>query len=159
MHRSFRFAALSVRMTVVGVFVLASTFAVAQGASDTPEQKAKAIRTMMDAQVTAWNRGDLEGFMAGYWRSPELEFYSGTNVTKGWDATLERYKKRYQQGGHEMGSLDFSDLDIHTNASNVAWVTGKWHLKMKDGKDLGGLFTLIFHRMPDGWKIIHDHTS
>ena len=73
-----------------------------------------------------------------------------------------------------MGTLDFSDLEIHTNPSDVAWVSGKWHLKMKDGSERGGLFTLIFHKMPatpsrakppragdpgDGWKIIHDHTS
>lgn len=159
MHRSFRFATLSVRMTIVGVFVFVSILAYAQGAQETQAQKSKAIRAVMNAQVAAWNKGDLEGYMAGYWRSPDLEFYSGTTVTKGWDATLERYKKRYQQGGNEMGTLDFSDLDIHTNSSGVAWVSGKWHLKMKDGSERGGLFTLIFHKMSDGWEIIHDHTS
>ncbi len=155
MHRSFA----PLRMTAVWVLVLASTFASAHSASETPEQKSKAIRAVMDAQVAAWNRADLEGFMDGYWRSQDLEFYSGDKVTKGWDATLERYKKNYQQGGKEMGKLDFSDLDIHTNSSGVAWVSGRWHLKMKDGSDRGGLFTLIFHQMKDGWKIIHDHTS
>jgi beta-aspartyl-peptidase (threonine type) len=146
-------------MTIVGVLLLLSAFAVAQNASETPEQKSKAIRAVMDAQVAAWNRGDLEGYMDGYWRSPELEFYGGTTVVKGWDATLERYRKKYQSGGAEMGHLDFSDLDVYTNASGVAWVSGKWHLKMKDGSDKGGLFTLIFHKMTDGWKIIHDHSS
>src|SRR3954468_6240197 len=112
MHGSFRFASL--RMTLLLVLLLLPAFAF----PDTGEnQKSKAIRAVMDAQVAAWNKGDLEGYMNGYWRSPDLEFYSGTTITKGWDATLERYKKRYQQGGHEMGTLDFSDLDIHTNAS------------------------------------------
>lgn len=143
-------------MTSVLILLLLPTFAFA----DTSEnEKSKAIRAVMDAQVAAWNKGDLEGYMDGYWRSPDLEFYSGTTITKGWDATLERYKKRYQSGGNEMGQLDFSDLDVHTNSSGVAWVSGKWHLKMKDGTDRGGLFTLIFHKMPNGWKIIHDHTS
>jgi len=155
MHRSF--SALS--MTIVAVLVLASAFASAQSAQEDPNQKADAIRKVMNAQVAAWNKGDLEGYMDGYWRSPDLEFYSGTTITKGWDATLERYKKRYQQGGNEMGKLDFSELAIHTNPSDIAWVTGKWHLKMKDGSDRGGLFTLIFRKTATGWKITHDHTS
>ena len=113
----------------------------------------------MNAQVVAWNKADLEGFMDGYWRSPQLEFYSGDKVTLGWDATLERYKKNYQSEGKEMGRLDFSELAIHTNPSDIAWVTGKWHLKMKHGSERGGLFTLIFRKTPNGWKISHDHTS
>ena len=153
MHRSFA----SLRMTSVLVLLLLPAFAFAQGKQETSEQKS--IRAVMDAQVSAWNKGDIEGFMDGYWRSPDLEFYSGATVTRGWDATLARYQKNYQSEGKEMGTLDFSDLDIHTNSSGVAWVSGKWHLKMKDGSDKGGLFTLIFHKMPNGWKIIHDHTS
>jgi ketosteroid isomerase-like protein len=152
MHRPV--AAL--RMTSIGLLVLLPAFALAQG---TPDSKSTAVRAVMDAQVAAWNRGDLEGFMAGYWRSPDLEFYSGDKVTKGWDATLARYKKNYQSEGREMGRLDFSGLDIHTSSSNLAWVSGRWHLKMRDGSEKGGLFTLIFHKMSDGWKIIHDHTS
>jgi ketosteroid isomerase-like protein len=155
MHRSFA----PLRMAVGLAIVLASSLAFAQSAQEDPKQKADAIRKVMDAQVAAWNRGDIEGFMAGYWRSPNLEFYSGATVTKGWDATLERYKKNYQSGGKEMGKLDFSELEIHTNPSDVAWVTGKWHLKMKDASDRGGLFTLIFRKTTDGWKIAHDHTS
>ena len=146
-------------MTLLLIFVLAATSGFGQSAPEIPEQKSKSIRAVMDAQVSAWNKGDIEGFMDGYWRSPDLEFYSGATVTRGWDATLARYQKNYQSEGKEMGTLDFSDLDIHTNSSGVAWVSGKWHLKMKDGSDKGGLFTLIFHKMPNGWKIIHDHTS
>ena len=118
----------------------------------------KAIRGVLDAQAAAWNRGDLPGFMGGYWRSPELTFYSGNGVTSGWDATLARYQKRYQSPGTEMGKLDFSDLEIHPSG-DMAWVGGHWHLKMSGGKDLGGVFTLIFRKFPDGWKIVHDHTS
>lgn len=143
------------RFAVIVFMFLAAAFAAAQSA----DTKAADIRKVLDAQVAAWNRGDLETFMSGYWRSPDLEFYSGDTITKGWDATLARYKQRYQSGGNEMGHLDFTGLQVHTNESNVAWVSGHWHLKMKDGSERGGLFTLIFHKMPDGWKIIHDHTS
>ncbi|MGH9522742.1 MAG: YybH family protein [Terriglobales bacterium] len=136
--------------------LLASLHLTAQYESD---PKTDAVRAVLDAQVAAWNRDDLESFMAGYWRSPDLEFYSGDTITLGWEQTLARYKQRYQSQGHEMGHLDFSELHVHTNASNVAWVSGRWHLKMKDGSERGGLFTLIFHKMPEGWKIIHDHTS
>ncbi len=78
----------------------AASVAAEPGADDPPA----AVRALLDAQVEAWNRGDLEGFMAGYWRSPELVFCSGATVTKGWDATLERYRKRYQAEGREMGT-------------------------------------------------------
>ena len=152
MHRSLT----ALRMTAVLVLLLLPASMLA----DTGEnEKSKGVRAVLSAQVTAWNRGDLEGFMAGYWRSPDLEFYSGDKVTHGWDATLARYKKTYQSEGKEMGTLDFSELVVHTNESNIVWVSGRWHLKMKDGSEKGGLFTLIFHKMPDGWKIIHDHTS
>ncbi len=97
--------------------------------------------------------------MRGYWRSPELTFYSGGAVTSGWDATLARYQKRYQSEGREMGKLDFSALEIHVLGRNSAWVGGRWHLKMSGGKDLGGLFTLAFRKFPEGWRIVHDHTS
>ena len=123
------------------------------------DQKPGEIRKVLDAQVAAWNHGDLEGFMAGYWHSPDLEFYSGDTITLGWEQTLARYKQRYQSEGRDMGQLRFSDLQVHTNPSNVAWVSGHWHLKMKDNSERGGLFTLIFHKTAQGWKIIHDHTS
>ena len=149
----------SLKTAIFAGLLLVSGWGMAQKAQETPEQKAKAIRAVMDAQVAAWNRGDLEGYMEGYWRSPELEFYSGATVTKGWEATLARYQKRYQSAGAEMGQLDFSGLEVHANSSDVAWASGRWHLKMKDGSDKGGLFTLLFQKTSKGWKIIHDHTS
>lgn len=120
---------------------------------------ASAIRAVLDEQAVAWNKGDIDAFMKGYWNSPELTFYSGGNVTSGWDATLQRYRSRYEGEGHEMGKLDFSELEIHVLARDAAWVGGRWHLKMSDGKDLGGLFTLAFRKLPEGWRIVHDHTS
>jgi len=117
------------------------------------------IRAVLDKQVQAWNAGNLEEFMAGYWRSPELSFYSGGRKLSGWDATLERYRKTYQADGSEMGQLQFSELDIQLMGTDAAVVRGRWKLTMSDGKTPGGLYTLIFRKFKDGWKIIHDHTS
>ena len=97
--------------------------------------------------------------MAGYWNSPELTFYSGGTVTTGWQPTLERYQKSYQAGGHEMGKLEFSELQVVTLAPDSAFVRGHWQLTMSDGKTPHGLFTLVFRKLPEGWRIIHDHTS
>ena len=118
-----------------------------------------AIEQVLRAQAEAWNRRDLDGFMAGYWKSPELAFFSGDHVASGWQAAFDRYRQRYQGEGHEMGKLEFSDLQIETLAADSAFVRGRWHLTMSDGKTPHGLFTLIFRKFPDGWKIVHDHTS
>ena len=117
------------------------------------------IKAVMLRQQEAWNRHDLEGFMSGYWNSRELTFISNTNETSGWQPTLDRYRKSYQGEGHEMGKLEFSDLKIQPLGNDAAFVRGVWKLTMSDGKTPHGLFTLIFKKFPDGWKIIHDHTS
>ena len=118
-----------------------------------------AIESVLRQQAEAWNRHDLEGFMAGYWNSPDLVFFSGATKTSGWQSTLERYRARYQGEGREMGKLEFSDLSIHQLAPDAAYVLGEFHLAMSDGKTPHGLFTLIFRKFPQGWKIVHDHTS
>jgi beta-aspartyl-peptidase (threonine type) len=118
-----------------------------------------AIRAVLDEQVAAWNRGDLDAFMRGYAKLPELSFYSGATVTSGWEQTLQRYRMKYQGAGNQMGKLTFSDLEIHVLAPDAAWVGGRWQLEMPDGKRPGGLFTLIFRKLPEGWRIVHDHTS
>src|SRR5215470_19118239 len=117
------------------------------------------IKHLLVSQVEAWNHGKLEDFMQGYWHSPDLTFFSGATVTKGWEPTLLRYRQRYQSEGREMGKLEFQDLNIDLLSARSAVVTGKWQLTMSDGKQPHGLFTLIFKRMPAGWKIVHDHTS
>ncbi len=130
-----------------------------QGRSGRPKSAVAEIRAALDAQVAAWNAGKLEEFMKGYWRSPDLTFFSGGGKLSGWNATLERYRKTYQAEGKEMGKLAFSDLDIQPLGPNAAVVRGRWELTMSDGKKPGGLYTLIFRRFKEGWKIIHDHTS
>ncbi|MEK6284669.1 MAG: nuclear transport factor 2 family protein [Acidobacteriota bacterium] len=125
----------------------------------TPEPRAaREIRDVLDRQVQAWNRRDLESFMQGYWRSPDLTFYSGGTRVAGWEETLTRYRNRYQSAGTEMGKLEFLDLKIELLGPSAAFVRGRFHLKMSSGES-GGLFTLTFRKFPDGWKIIHDHTS
>ncbi len=121
------------------------------------EKKSAEIRRVMDAQVTAWNNGDIDGFMRGYWNSPDLVFVSGVNVTRGWQPTLERYKKNYDSRA-KMGTLTFSDLEFNVLSKDSATVLGSWSLAgVKDNPH--GKFTLIFRKFRDGWKIIHDHTS
>ena len=116
------------------------------------------IKKVLDAQVAAWNKGDLPGFMAGYWNSKDLTFVSGKDVTRGWQETLDRYKKRYQADGKEMGKLAFSDLEVRELAPGVALVTGRWELTLSK-ETVGGRYTLVFKKLADGWRIIHDHTS
>jgi len=129
-------------------------------AAETPAGDPRAaVRAVLDAQVEAWNRGDLEGFMAGYWRSPELVFCSGATVTKGWQATIERYRKRYQAEGREMGRLGFDAIEVLPLGPDAAAARGAWRLRMSDGKEPNGLFTLLLRRMDGAWRIVHDHTS
>ena len=96
--------------------------------------------------------------MAGYWNSPELTFF-GAKRTSGWQATLDRYRMTYQGAGREMGNLEFSDLKVEQFAPDAAFVRGSWKLTMSDGKTPHGFFTLVFRKFPEGWKIVHDHSS
>ena len=125
-------------------------------AEDSQEQlradNEEGIKHMLVSQIEAWNRGQLEGFMQGYWRSPELTFFSGATVTKGWEPTLLRYRQRYKSEGKQMGQLDFQDLNIDVLSRRSAVVTGKWQLTMSDGTQPHGVFTLIVKKMPGGWK-------
>jgi len=141
---------------VSGLILLCALSAPAQNLHSTTEP---AVRHVLQRQQEAWNHHDLESFMSGYWNSPELTFFSEAKISSGWQATIERYRKTYQSEGREMGKLEFSDLNIEVLAADAALVRGAWHLTMSDGKTPHGLFTLLFRKFPDGWKIIHDHTS
>ena len=134
---------------------LGSVMTAAQSA---PHEKkvADAIRKVMADQTIAWNNGDIDGFMKGYWKSEKLVFV-GKDVTRGWQATLDRYKKSYDTRA-KMGTLTFSDLEIEVLSSDAAVVLGSWSLA-RSGDTPHGKFTLIFRKFKDGWRIIHDHTS
>lgn len=116
------------------------------------------IKGVIAAQSAAWNRGDIPGFMEGYWQSPELRFASGGGVTTGWQPTLERYLKRYDMP-EKMGVLTFSDLDVDVLAEDAALVFGRWHLARPEAGDAGGLFTLTFRKIDGAWVVTQDHTS
>jgi ketosteroid isomerase-like protein len=117
----------------------------------------EAIDVVLRAQQSAWNRADVDAFLEGYWHSPELTFSGSSGVARGWDAVLARYKKNYPDRA-AMGQLDFSDLEFRFLGPHAALVLGKWHLQ-REKDELGGVFTLVWQRFPEGWKIIHDHTS
>ncbi len=132
-------------------------FAAGVSAQSKNERIAAEIRLVMDAQVAAWNAGDIDAFMRGYWNSPDLVFVSGDIVTKGWQPTIDRYKKRYDSRA-KMGTLQFSDLEIEVLSKDATKVLGSWSLA-READNPKGKFTLIFRRFKDGWKIVHDHTS
>ena len=140
---------------IVTVLLMISVSAVL---AQSKESKASAeIKKVMTDQAEAWNRGELEDFMRGYWNSETLVFVSGANVTRGWQLTLDRYKKSYDSRA-KMGMLTFSDLEITVLSKDAAIVLGSWSLaREKDNPH--GKFTLIFRRFREGWRIVMDHTS
>jgi ketosteroid isomerase-like protein len=112
------------------------------------------------SQQSAWNRGDIDAFVElGYWRSPELTFFSGGDVAKGYDALLARYRRRYASQGAEMGRLAFRDVETIWSGPDMAVVRGRWTLDFAASEDASGLFTLVLRRLNDGWRIVHDHSS
>jgi len=117
----------------------------------------EAIGAVLQAQQSAWNRADVDAFLQGYWHSPELTFSGSRGVARGWDGVLARYRKNYPDRD-AMGQLDFSNLEFRFLGPDAALVLGKWHLK-REKDEVGGVFTLVWQRFPDGWRIIHDHTS
>jgi beta-aspartyl-peptidase (threonine type) len=129
------------------------------GAHAAADDPIPAIRGVLQAQTEAWNRGDLEGYMQGYWKSADLTFFGGGAVVRGFEATLERYRKRYQSEGRAMGRLDFPDQEVQLLGPDAALARGHYHLKMPDGSEPRGLYTVILRRFPEGWRIVHDHSS
>ena len=122
------------------------------------DQTLVAIERVLQGQIGAWNKGDLVGFMDGYLQSEKLTFFSGKDRIRGWQKTLDRYRKRYQTEGKTMGHLAFSDLEVQALGPDSAWARGRWKV-VRGNETLEGLFTLILKKGPDGWRIVHDHTS
>jgi len=116
-----------------------------------------AITAVLSVQQDAWNHSDVDKFLEGYWRSPDLTFSGTSGIARGWDAVLTRYKKNYPDQA-AMGHLEFSELEFRFLGKDAALVLGHWHLARAQG-DIGGVFSLVWQRFPEGWKIIHDHTS
>src|SRR5215470_869391 len=148
------------RCFCAGVLALIATLACLTG--EVRAQKAASsdqalIEGILSAQQKAWNDGNVEEFMKGYWQSEELTFSGSSGVSRGFHAVRERYQRNYPDR-QTMGKLDFSGLEFHFLGKDGALVLGRWHLTREKG-DVGGVFSLVFQRFPEGWKIIHDHTS
>lgn len=147
----------SLRIAIVHclLFLPFGTFEAQEIAGDS--STIRVIRSILSEQATAWNQGDIDGYMEGYWKSDSLLFTSSGDIQRGWKATLEKYRASYNTK-EKMGKLTFSDLDINLLAPDAAWVFGRWKLIRKDDRP-EGVFTLVLRKFPDGWKIVHDHTS
>ncbi|MFD1062991.1 YybH family protein [Winogradskyella litorisediminis] len=139
------YACISVRADVGDVTVI----------EETDYNTAKtAILKVMDDQQNAWNQGDLEGFMQGYWKSDSLKFYGSNGLTKGWQNTLDNYKRGYPTKA-ETGTLNFVINDVSKIEGNNYWVMGEYHLKREVG-DADGVFIIIFKMINGEWKIVAD---
>jgi ketosteroid isomerase-like protein len=143
---------ISYCLGIIFLFNCAAVFPKAQ-----KHDPAAAMRAVLEAQAAAWNRGDIEGYMDGYDRSPRTEFVGGDSITRGWQQVLDRYKKKYDSR-EKMGVLTFSDLDIKLLSKDAALVLGRWRLK-RAGDEPHGTFTLLFRKTKAGWRIVHDHSS
>jgi ketosteroid isomerase-like protein len=153
---------LSAPTKISGLIATAAILLLAACASSRVSPSARAadeaaILALLEAQDVAWNEGDIEGFMAGYLRSPDLRFASGGNITRGWDETLARYKARYGTGA-EMGTLTTSDHEIEILSADAAIAHGKWQLDWQ-GKQPWGLYTLVLRKTDGAWRIVSDTTT
>ncbi len=115
------------------------------------------IMSVLHEQEQAWNAGDLKQYMNGYWQADSLRFASGGHINYGWQTTLESYQKGYPDK-KAMGILSFSGIDIQILSDDAALVFGTWRLK-RETDEPWGLFSLIFRKTAEGWRIVHDHTS
>jgi len=118
----------------------------------------QAVRAVLTAQQSAWNRGDLDGYMAGYARSTDLVFTSGGKIRRGWQETYDKYKAKYGSDRSTMGTLAFEIFGVQSLGADGAIVLGRW--KLTDTPNAGsGVFSVALTRTPEGWRVVHDHTS
>ena len=147
---------LQTRLTlpILGYMLMAGMVCAAQEQS--PNSAAE-IQSVFTAQQDAWNRGDIDAFMNGYAQSASTVFVSGDEVTRGWDTVRERYRRKYSDRT-KMGTLTFSEIEVTPLSADSAVVLGRWKLQRANDQP-HGRFTLVFKRLPEGWRIILDHTS
>ncbi len=138
-------------------FIFLAAFSLRSASAPPQSDDAAAILTLLNDQTAAWNRGDIEGFMSGYWNSNQTEFVSSDGVSRGWQALLERYRRSYPDR-KAMGHLTFSDLEIRVECSTAAYALGEYHLQ-RENDNPSGVFTLNFRKFTDGWRIVVDHTT
>lgn len=142
-----------------GLFVALSVIfsAVSLSANPVPRAAEDEIRALLEAQVEAWNRGDIEAFMETYWKSPQTAYLGAQGLNRGWQAVLDRYRRAYPDR-KAMGRTTFSDLEITLLSPESAMVVGRWQLQ-REGDQPGGVFSLVLRKFPEGWRIVLDHTS
>lgn len=143
---------------IIAAFFITVTFITAASAQSTqPVPDQQAIRNVLEEQRQAWNTGNIDKFMAGYWQSDSLMFIGKSGVTYGWQNTLNNYKKGYPDTA-TMGKLKFDILEVKKLSVEYFFVVGKWYLARSIG-DVGGHFTLLFKKVKNKWVIIADHSS
>ena len=147
----------SAMRAVVTALALAAALLASSCAEAPAENWRAGVESVLASQAAAWNRGDVAGFMEGYWKSDSLLFTSGGRVRRGWKETFEKYAASYDTRDR-MGTLTFSDLEFHQPAPGAAWVFGRWEIERANDPQ-GGVFTLVLKKFPEGWRIVHDHTS
>ena len=136
-------------------FLLALLFTTALAFAQSKDETA--IRKVLAQQTEAWNRGDLEGFMEGYWKSDSLVFIGKSGVNRGWQKTLDNYKKGYPDKT-AMGQLAFDIIEVRRLSPDHYYVIGKWLLKRTIG-DLSGHYDLLWKKIDGKWVIVADHSS
>lgn len=142
---------------ILALTLLAAPLGCAGPRQFTAEDRA-GVAAVLDRQAAAWNRGDLDGYMSGYAASPDLVFTSGGRIRRGFDETRASYLKRYGGDRSGMGHLAFEILGIQPAGPDGVVVLGRWRLT--DTPNAGsGVFSVVLERRPEGWRIIHDHTS
>ena len=148
---------IPIPVVFLGLFASVEQAPRLRAASEERQSDRAAITKILDAQQNNWNQGNVDAFLEGYWHSPDLTFSGSGGIARGWDGVLARYKNNYPDRA-TMGQLDFSNLEFRFLGKDAALVLGHWHLARAQG-DVGGVFSLVWRRFPEGWRIIHDHTS
>jgi beta-aspartyl-peptidase (threonine type) len=130
--------------------------------AETPVPPGPEVTKALQEGVEAWNAGDLSGFMKGYLDSPDMTYTSSGRIIRGYQALQKRYQDTYGSDKASMGHLSFDQIEVLPLGTDHALALGHWHLELSKGKGkdlVEGVFSLILRKTPQGWKILHDHTS
>lgn len=138
------------------IIVLSGSQVAAAASSDADAEQA--IRSVLDQQVAAWNRGDIKDFMSGYWNSPDLIYVGNAKVTRGWQTLLDRFEELSKSSGGQIGTLELPETQISVLSPDSALVWGTYRV-LQPGQDRKGLYTLVLRRFQEGWRTVYDRTS
>ena len=147
---------MQTRLTLSSICNILIVALVCAAPEETPNSVVE-IQSVLTAQQDAWNRGEIDAFMNGYARSASTVFVSEDEIRRGWETVRDRYRVKYSDHA-KMGTLSFSEIEVTMLSPDAAVVLGRWRLKRANDEP-HGRFTLLFKRLPEGWRIVHDHTS